>query len=105
MKAHHYYFWGIKILIILLIVLDYFKVIKNRSNLLLVVETIFKISLGIFLIVFFSYNKSLNVDKHDKLLFVIAGVVLIIINIKIFLEEIVAEKVTFSNLMKGRKTC
>ena len=41
-----------------------------------IIESLFKFSLGIFIIIFFS-NNELNVEKHDRVLFFIAAVVLI----------------------------
>ena len=53
-----------------------------------IIESLFKFSLGLFIIIYFS-NKNLNVDRHDRILFYIAGVVLIaMVNYKELYEAI-----------------
>ena len=53
-----------------------------------IIESLFKFSLGLFIIIYFS-NKKLNVDRHDRILFYIACVVLIaMVNYKALYEAI-----------------
>ena len=50
--------------------------IPIKGKYYIIIQDLFKISLGIFIIIYFS-NKKLNVDKHDKNLFLIIGIILI----------------------------
>jgi hypothetical protein len=53
-----------------------FGLIPINGKYYIIIESLFKFSLGIFIIIFFT-NKDLNVERHDRVLFFISGVVLI----------------------------
>ena len=50
--------------------------IPIKGKYYIIVQDLFKISLGIFIIIYFS-NKNLHIDKHDKNLFFVIGIILI----------------------------
>ena len=76
MKPYHYFFYILKIIILIAILLTRVGLIPVDGKYYIIIESIFKFSLGIFIIIYFS-NKDLNVEKHDRTLFFISGVVLI----------------------------
>jgi hypothetical protein len=76
MKSYHYFFYVLKIIILIAILLTRVGIIPIDGKYYIIIESIFKFSLGIFIIIYFS-NKNLNVERHDRILFYISGVVLI----------------------------
>ena len=76
MKTYHYFFYILKLIILIAILLTRFGLIPVNGKYYVIIESIFKFSLGIFIIIYFS-NKDLNVERHDRILFFISGVVLI----------------------------
>ena len=73
MKSYHYFFYMLKIIILTLIVLIHFDVIYVNNKYYQLIETVFKTALGFFIIIFFS-------EKHDKILIILSGFILILIN-------------------------
>ncbi len=55
-----------------------FDKISHEGPLYLILDTIFKISLGIYLVWFFTYEKINGLNHHDRLLFIISGFILLI---------------------------
>jgi hypothetical protein len=76
MKTYHYYFFVLKFIILIAILLSKFGVIPINGKYHIIVDSLFKISLGIFIIIYF-LNNNLNIDNHDRLLFFVSGVILI----------------------------
>ena len=76
MKSYHYFFYILKFIILIAILLMRVGLIPVNGKYYVIIESLFKFSLGIFIIIFFS-NNELNVEKHDRVLFFIAGIVLI----------------------------
>ncbi len=82
MELHHYYFYTIKTLILIGTILITTGKIEDDRPLFLIMDTIFKISLGIYLIYYFSKmnknNSNSSMDSHDKFLFMISGFILLV---------------------------
>jgi hypothetical protein len=76
MKSYHYYFYIIRLIIFIAILLMSIGLIPIDGKYYIIVQDLFKISLGIFIIIYFS-NKNLNIDSNDKNLFFIIGIILI----------------------------
>ncbi len=76
MQPYHYFFYILKFIILIALLLMRVGLIPINGKYYIIIESLFKFSLGIFIILFFR-NKDLNVDRHDKILFFIAGIVLI----------------------------
>jgi hypothetical protein len=76
MEFYHYFFYILRIIILIAILLMRFGLIPINGKYYIIIETLFKFSLGIFIIIYF-LNKDLNVEKQDKILFLTSGVVLI----------------------------
>jgi hypothetical protein len=49
------------------------------NQLLIIIDFIFKFSLSIFIILFFSSNNDLNLKKEDRLIIIMSGFILIIL--------------------------
>jgi hypothetical protein len=56
--------------------LSRFGLIPIDGKYYIIIESLYKFSLGIFIIIYFS-NKNLDVERSDRVLFFVAGVVLI----------------------------
>jgi hypothetical protein len=76
MKPYHYFFYILKIIILIAILLMRIGLIPLNGKYYIIIESLFKFSLGIFIIIYFS-NKDLNVERHDRILFFISGIILI----------------------------
>ena len=79
MKSYHLIFYILKIIILILIALISLKIIPVRTNIYIIINCIFKFMLGIFIIYFFISNSKINIDNHDRLLFILAGFILILL--------------------------
>jgi len=78
MKVYHLYFYILKLLILILFALILLKIIPLRGKFFIIMDTIFKFSLGIFIIIFFS-TKKLDIDKHDRIIIIISGFILLLL--------------------------
>jgi len=74
MKSYHYFFYTLKLIILIAILLSRVGIIPVDGKYHIIIESLFKFSLGIFIIIYFS-NKDLDVEKHDRILFYISGIV------------------------------
>ena len=79
MKLYHMYFFLLKLFILLTIVLISLKIIKVKNKFLIIIDFIFKLSLGIFIIIYFSSNNFNKLTKEDRILFVLSGLILILL--------------------------
>ena len=90
MKAYHQFFVTLKVIIVGLIVLN--KVFETNYSHLLeeVLEDVFAIFVGIMMVFFFwPFSKNRNLDKHDKLIALSAGTLLLVTrNYHKFIEEV-----------------
>jgi hypothetical protein len=77
MKSHHIFFYILKVLILILLILISLKIIPLKNKLFVLIEFIFKFSIGIFIIVFFANNNCVNLDKHDRIIIILSGFILI----------------------------
>lgn len=77
MKRYHMYFFFLKFLLIIQTILILFQV-QNPSQISYIASDIlFKSSLGIFLMVFFTFTDIPKMDTYDKLIAVFAGTLLV----------------------------
>lgn len=92
MKHYQVYLFTLKILFMFGLFLTLMNKIPRTAPLYVIIDTVFKISLGIMIIWFFKNNKGGTIDKHDRMLFMIAGVLLILgINYKEVLHAFYGE--------------
>ena len=79
MKLYHYFFVALKIIIILLIILNKMYETTNSHYIEGILEDIFAIFVGLMVLFFFwPFKKDVNLDKHDKLIVLSAGTLLLI---------------------------
>jgi hypothetical protein len=55
------------------------KIIPVKNKIFIIIDFIFKISLGLFIIIFFLKSKNDNLYVHDRLLFIMSGFILILL--------------------------
>jgi len=84
MKTYHLYFYFLKIILLIILCLTGLNIIKTDSKVYILVHTVFIFSLALFIILFFSINKSAKecLNTHDRILFIIAGFILMLFSIK-----------------------
>lgn len=79
MELVHYYFIVVKFLIIIGLIAVYIGFINKAGPYYLIIDTIYKMSLGIYLIYFFRNKNAVpSLDSHDRLIFMVAGFILIL---------------------------
>ena len=78
MKVYHLYFYILKILILILFALMLLKIIPVKGKFFIIIDTLFKFSLGLFIIIFFT-TKKLDIDKHDRMIIIISGFILLLL--------------------------
>ena len=90
MKLYHYIFVALKIVIVLLIILNKVYETNNSHFIEELLEDVFAIFVGLMMIFFFRpFRKEVILDKHDKLIALSAGTLLLITkNYKKLLQEI-----------------
>jgi hypothetical protein len=79
MKGYHLFFFILKFFILLLIALMSLKIISVKNKIFVIIDFIFKLSFGAFIIIFFSINKYDNLENYDRLLIILSGFILIIL--------------------------
>lgn len=55
------------------------KIITVKNKLFILIDFVFKLSFGAFIIIFFSCNKYDNLEKYDRLLIILSGFILILL--------------------------
>jgi len=79
MKGYHLFFFILKFFILLLIALMSLKIISVKNKIFVIIDFIFKLSFGAFIIIFFSMNKYDNLENYDRLLIILSGFILILL--------------------------
>jgi hypothetical protein len=79
MREYHLYFYILKFIILVLIALMSLKIIPVRNKLFVLIDCVFKISLSVFIIIFFSTKKFVELESHDRLLIILSGFILLLL--------------------------
>ena len=79
MKPHHIYFYFLKLLILIIIILMSLRIIPVNNNYIVLIDSLFKFSLGLFIILFFSTHKFQNMDNNDRILIILSGLILLLL--------------------------
>jgi hypothetical protein len=79
MELYHGYLYFLKLAILIIIILMSLKIIDTNDNYILIIDSIFKFSLGIFIIYFFSTHKFHNMGDHDRILIILSGLILLLL--------------------------
>ena len=77
MKHYHAYFILLKILVVVQFVLVFLKKQSRDSNMYIISDTIFKISIALYLFLFFTLNTFPGLDWQDVLIIRFSGMVLL----------------------------
>lgn len=91
MKVYHLYFYILKLIILILFTLMLLRFIPVKGKYFVMIDSLFKFSLGLFIIIFFSTN-NINIDKHDRILIIISGFILLLLIDYIHLINILFNK-------------
>lgn len=78
MENYHTFFFVLKFILVIFLLLIYLDKLPKDSDLFLVFDSIFKFSLGIFILYFTLKKKSYHIGREDKVLLVITGILLIL---------------------------
>jgi hypothetical protein len=79
MLLHQFILYIIKLAILIIISLMSIKVIHVKTKTFIIIDFIFKLSLGSFLIYFFLFSNKIKLNVHDRLIFILSGFVLILL--------------------------
>ena len=79
MRFYHLYFYILKFTVLLLLILISLKIIPINGKFFTLIDFIFKVSIGLFIVIFFSKNTSLNINKYDRLIIIMAGFILLLL--------------------------
>lgn len=83
-KSYHFYFFILKFIIIVFIGLISLKIITieniHKDIIINTIDSVFKLSVGLFLIIFFSNNWNCNfINTCDRALLILTGFILILL--------------------------
>jgi hypothetical protein len=95
-KLYHFYFFILKLAILMCISFISLKIIvlENgfKSNIMIIIDAIFKFSIGLFMILFFSHDNCKVLDTNDRILLILTGFILILL-----IDFIKIYKIFFTN--------
>ena len=76
MKLYQIYLLLIQFIILIMIGLVSLKYFNNKNQILLIIDSLFKFSIGLFLIIYFLNN---DVNDNDKVIFIVSGFIMILL--------------------------
>ncbi len=80
MEWYHAYFGILKVSVILVLAIFYLKIISFKPPIFILIDTIFKISLGLFNIFFFMpSNKKVKLPFEDRMIVIASGFILLML--------------------------
>lgn len=77
MKAYHIYFIVLKLLIILQIILVFCKKMTQDQDLYVITDTVFKVSVGLYLFIFFNIYSFPGLEFEDTVILRFSGTILL----------------------------
>ena len=95
MKSYHIYFIGLKILLIIQLVLVVFKKLTRNEKVYLFTDTIFKLSVGLYLIIFFNLYSFPGLEFEDTLIVRFSGTIILLDIDYVSLFNIIREYIPF----------
>ena len=78
MKHYHYFFVSLRILVVLQIVLVLSGKVTTHPHVKLLIDTVLKLGIGAFLVLFFMFNEIPDLDPWDSFIIQFSGVVLML---------------------------
>ncbi len=105
MEWYHAYFGVLKVLVIIVLAIFYFKIISFKPPVFILIDTIFKISLGLFNIFFFMpSNKKVKLPFEDRMIVIASGfILLMLIDFQGIKKEFFESKKNVKNLVNEKK--
>jgi len=91
MKIYHIFFFLLEIVILATVGMIYLKKIQIKSNLYIIIDSIFKFTFGLFIVTFFLTNKEHKIGIFDRILIILFGLTLLALIEYIQLINIVFE--------------
>ena len=79
MKQYHILFFLFKFFILCIVGMIALHVISVDQHIMIFIDSLFKLSVGFFLIFFFSTNQTCQIDKYDRILFIFTGLILLLL--------------------------
>ena len=79
MKGYQIYFFILKFIILIMLILGSLKIIPKDTRFFIITELIFKVSLGLFLIIFFSTHRIDGIDNENRIIIIVSGVVILLL--------------------------
>ena len=76
MKLYQIYLLLLEFIILIMIGLVSLKYFDNKNQILLMIDSLFKFSIGLFLIIYFLNN---DVNDNDKVIFIVSGFIMILL--------------------------
>ena len=76
MKLYQIYLLLLEFIILIMIGLVSLKYFDNKNQILLIIDSLFKFSIGLFLIIYFLNN---DVNDNDKVIFIVSGFIMILL--------------------------
>jgi cell division protein FtsW (lipid II flippase) len=92
MKGYQIYFYLLFFCVLFIISAISLKFIDTNNNFKLIIDSIFKFSIGIFIIIFFLNKKNNKIDNNDKMLFILIGFIILLLINYIQLINIILKK-------------
>jgi hypothetical protein len=77
MKLYQIYLFLLELFILIIIGLVSLKYFPNKNKILLIIDSLFKFSIGLFLIIYFLNNNTK--DLHDRVIFIVSGFIFILL--------------------------
>lgn len=96
MKGYQIYFYLLIFCILFIISAISLKFIDTNNNFKLIIDSIFKFSIGIFIIIFFLNKKNNKIDNNDKMLFILIGFIILLLINYIQLINIIIKKTKYT---------
>lgn len=79
MKLYQIYLLLLQFVILIIIGLISLKYVTNKNQIMLIIDSLFKFSIGLFLIIYFLNNNTNNMN--DRVIFIVSGfIILLLIN-------------------------
>jgi len=77
MKVYHIFFFLLQLVILCAIALIYIKQFSTKNNVYIIIDSLFKFSLGLFIVTYFLTNKEHKIQIYDRILIILFGLTLL----------------------------
>lgn len=77
MKLYHLYFLALKFIVMSRVVLVSWDISLGKSQIFMIIDSLFKVSLGLFLMFYFWFFRPKGIDVEDSVIISLAGLVIL----------------------------